>query len=171
MNEQYDNTFDATFPTDVSPQSSVEAKIHAIVKQMSNVNYVFENWTTANVKADKIDYPAVINVLPVSGSINLNKNKLRDYPNCIIAFVDKTDLDFDGTENESIVDKCKALAMEFILTANASGLFEQIDGDIPYSVIYDQLDVNVTGVSIELQLKETQGTVLCYGKPIKDYFK
>lgn len=157
--------------SELTPQSSVEAKIRAIVEKMGNVSYVFEDWTTANVKADSIDYPAVINVLPVSGNINLNKNKLRDYPNCLIAFVDKTDLDFDGSENDTIVDKCKALAMEFILTANASGLFEQIDGDVPYSVIYDQLDVNVTGVSIELQLKEAQGTVLCYGKPIKDYFK
>ena len=154
----------------ITPASSVERKIASVVETMGNLTYVFDNWHTANFRLDKESLPAVINVLPVSGVMNVTDRKLRDVPNCMLAFVDKADFDFDGKDNDEILERCKNLAMEFILTANASGLFEPISGDVRYSVLYDKLDVNVTGVVIELQLREKQGITLCYGKPIKDYF-
>ena len=154
----------------ITPASSVESKIASVVETMGNLTYVFDNWHTANFRLDKESLPAVINVLPVSGVMNVTDRKLRDFPNCMLAFVDKADFDFDGKDNDEILERCKNLAMEFILTANASGLFEPISGDVRYSVLYDKLDVNVTGVVIELQLREKQGITLCYGKPIKDYF-
>ena len=154
----------------ITPASSVERKIASVVETMGNLTYVFDNWHTANFQLDKESLPAVINVLPVSGVMNVTDRKLRDFPNCMLAFVDKADFDFDGKDNDEILERCKNLAMEFILTANASGLFEPISGDVRYSVLYDKLDVNVTGVVIELQLREKQGITLCYGKPIKDYF-
>lgn len=146
--------------------TTVESKIKSIVEQMEGVTYIFENWATANVKLDSIAMPAVLNVLPASGHFNLGKTQLKDFPFCMIAFIDKTDLDFDGTENDGIIERCKNLAKEFILRLNASDLFEHIDEDIPYSVIYDKLDVNVTGVVIEAQLKEIKGLVICPGKDI-----
>lgn len=154
----------------ITPASSVERKIASVIEKMGNLTYVFDNWHTANFRLDKESLPAVINVLPVSGVMNVTDRKLRDFPNCMLAFVDKADFDFDGKDNDEILERCKNLAMEFILTANASGLFEPISGDVRYSVLYDKLDVNVTGVVIELQLREKQGITLCYGKPIKDYF-
>lgn len=154
----------------ITPASSVERKIASVVETMGNLTYVFDNWHTANFRLDKESLPAVINVLPVSGVMNVTDRKLRDFPNCMLAFVDKADFDFDGKDNDEILERCKNLAIEFILTANASGLFEPISGDVRYSVLYDKLDVNVTGVVIELQLREKQGITLCYGKSIKDYF-
>ena len=154
----------------ITPASSVERKIASVIEKMGNLTYVFDNWHTANFRLDKESLPAVINVLPVSGVMNVTDRRLRDFPNCMLAFVDKADFDFDGKDNDEILERCKNLAMEFILTANASGLFEPISGDVRYSVLYDKLDVNVTGVVIELQLREKQGITLCYGKPIKDYF-
>lgn len=154
----------------ITPASSVESKIAKVVEVMGNLTYIFDNWHTANFKLDKMKLPAVINVLPVSGVLNVTDRKLRDFPNCMLAFVDKTDFDFDGKENDKILERCKNFAMEFVLTANESGLFEPIVGDVRYSVLYDKFDVNVTGVVIELQLMEKQGINLCYGKPIKDYF-
>lgn len=154
----------------ITQASSVERKIASVIEKMGNLTYVFDNWHTANFRLDRESLPAVINVLPVSGVMNVTDRKLRDFPNCMLAFVDKADFDFDGKDNDEILERCKNLAMEFILTANASGLFEPISGDVRYSVLYDKLDVNVTGVVIELQLREKQGITLCYGKPIKDYF-
>lgn len=145
---------------------TVESKIKSIVEQMEGVTYIFENWATANERLDNIAMPAVLNVLPASGHFNLGKTQLKDYPFCMIAFIDKSDLDFDGTENDGIIERCKNLAKEFLLRLNASDLFEHVDEDIPYSVIYDKLDVNVTGIVIEAQLKETRGLVICPGKDI-----
>ena len=148
--------------------TTVEQKIKSVVDKMEGLTYVFDNWQTANLRLDKLPFPAVVNVLPVSGRFNMGKNQLRDYPNMLIAFLDKTDFDFDGEDNDLIVEKCKNLAREFILRANESRLFEYIEGDIYYSVVYDKLDVNVTGVVIELTPKEINGNGLCYGKDIKE---
>ncbi|UVX35849.1 MAG: hypothetical protein [Bacteriophage sp.] len=148
--------------------TTVEQKIKSIVDKMDGLTYVFDNWQTANLRLDKLPFPAVVNVLPVSGRFNMGKNQLKDYPNMLIAFLDKTDFDFDGEDNDLIVEKCKNLAREFILRANESRLFEYIEGDIYYSVVYDKLDVNVTGVVIELTPKEINGIGLCYGKDIKE---
>ena len=146
--------------------TTVESKIKSIVEQMEGVTYIFENWATANVRLDSGVMPAILNVLPVSGHFNLGKMHLKDFPNCMLAFLDKADLDFDGAENDAIIERCKEFAKEFILRLNASGLFEQVEGDIPYSIVYDKLDVNVTGIVIEMQLKEAKGLVLCPGKDI-----
>lgn len=148
--------------------TTVEQKIKSVVDKMEGLTYVFDNWQTANLRLDKLPFPAVVNVLPVSGRFNMGKNQLKDYPNMLIAFLDKTDFDFDGENNDLIVEKCKNLAREFILRANESRLFEYIEGDIYYSVVYDKLDVNVTGVVIELTPKEINGIGLCYGKDIKE---
>lgn len=146
---------------------SVEEKVKKIVEQMG-VTYLFENWQTANVKLDKMQLPAVMYVLPASGSLNVGKMQMKDFPNCMIAFMDKTKLDFDGSENDAIIERCKSLAKEFILSVNRSGMFETVEGDIPYSVFYDKLNVNVTGIVIQIPLKETRGLVTCSTKSVKE---
>jgi len=147
---------------------TVERKIKSVIEKMQDVTYIFDNWQTANKKLDSASLPAVLNVLPVSGTFNLSRTMLKDFPNCMLAFMDKTSFDFDGTDNDVIIERCKDRAKEFILLLNESELFEPVSGDIPYSIFYDKLDVNVTGIVIELKLKETKGIVLCSGKPIKD---
>lgn len=147
---------------------TVEEKIKSVVDKMKGVTYIFENWQAANVRLDKESLPAVLNVLPVSGVFNLGMTQLKDYPNCMLAFMDKTRFDFDGTENDKIVEKCKNMAKEFVLNLNRSGLFKPVSGDIPYSVFYDKLDVNVTGIVIELRLEEVKGIVLCPTKSVEE---
>ena len=151
--------------------TTVEQMIKSIVDKMGGLTYVFDNWQTANLKLDKLPFPAVVNVLPISGRFYLDKNQMKDFPNCLIAFMDKMDFDFDGTEADQKVELCKSYAKEFILRLNESGLFEYIEGDIYYSTMYDGLDVNVAIVTIELQLKEKKGLFLCYGKAIGEMFK
>lgn len=79
----------------------------------------------------------------------------------MIAFADKAMFDFDGVENDAIIERCKEYAESFILELNKSGLFEWVSDEVPYSVFYDKLDVNVTGIVIELKLKEVQGVPMC----------
>jgi hypothetical protein len=107
-------------------------------------------------------------VLPASGSLNVGLMQLKDYPNCMIAFMDKTKHDFSGEENDSVIEGCKSLAKEFILRVNRSGVFEPVQGDIQYSVFYDKLDVNVTGIVIQVPLKEIKGLVMCPTKTVKE---
>jgi hypothetical protein len=149
---------------------TVEEKIRSIAEQIKGVNYIFDSWQNANIRLDEEQFPVIVNVLPASGTLKLGKQQLKDFQNCMIAFLDKTDFDFDSLENNAIVERCKNIAKEFILRVNESDLFEDIEEEIFYSVIYDKLDANVTGIMIELELRETKGLVVCYGKPIDRYF-
>ena len=60
--------------------TTVEQKIKSIVDKIEGLTYVFDNWQTANLRLDKLPFPAVVNVLPVSGRFNLDKNKSKRLP-------------------------------------------------------------------------------------------
>lgn len=139
----------------------IEMGIREIVSKMDGVTYIYENWQTANVILDKIQLPAVVNVLPASGSFTIGNLKMYEGQNNMIAFLDKTELDFDGTENEDVIDKCKERARDFIIRVNRSNFFKPISGKVPYSVIYDRTDANLTGIMLELELEEKTGFVMC----------
>lgn len=146
---------------------TVAEKVRAIAKKMNGIGYLFENWHTANVRIDSKMLPVMLNVLPVTGTIRVD-SQLRDYPNCLFAFMDKVELDANGDDANSVVERCKAYAEEFILRLNQSGMFEPISGEVRYSVFYDRLDVNVAGVTIEVTLRERSGIVLCPGKSVEN---
>lgn len=139
---------------------TIEQKIKSVIDGMG-VLYLFENWATANVELDRSAFPVVLNVLPVSGKFSVGKTQLKDCPNCMFAFLDEIDLDVSGVENDAVIERMKILAKEFIKEMNKSGLFEYLEGDFPYSVVYDKLDVNVTGIVVEMQVKECSGFSLC----------
>lgn len=142
-------------------KQSVERKIASVAAKIEGVTYLYDNWATANIRLDHLELPAIINLLPVSGRFNISRTTLRDCPDCMIAFADKTRFDFDGVENDEVIERCKDLAVRFIRELNKSGLFEWISTDVPYSVFYDKLDVNITGIVVELNLKEVKGVPMC----------
>ena len=141
--------------------TSVERKIASVAEKLEGVTELFDNWATANVRLDKLPLPASINLLPISGKFVISRTQLRDSPNCMIAFADKAKFDFDGVENDEVIERCKGYAVQFIRELNRSELFEWVSDEVPYSVFYDKLDVNVTGIVIELKLKEVQGAPMC----------
>lgn len=141
---------------------TVEGKIRAIVASLEqDVVYKFCNWAQANVELDGVTSPTIVYVLPPSGILNFRRNQVKDKPNTQIAFVCSTEFDFQGTENDGIIEAMKRLAIRFIKKFNESGLFEPIEGDVPYQVLYDHLDQNVTGIILNLILNEEQGVSIC----------
>lgn len=133
--------------------TSVERKIASVAEKLEGVTYLFDNWATANVRLDKMPLPAIINLLPISGKFVISRTQLRDSPNCMIAFADKTKFDFDGVENEEVIERCKGYAVQFIRELNRSELFEWVSDEVPYSVFYDKLDVNVTGIVNRIEIE------------------
>lgn len=141
---------------------TVEGKVQAIVKSMGeDVEYQFMNWAQANVRLDKVSRPTIVYVLPPSGNLTFSWKDVKDSPNSQIAFVCNTKFDFDGQENDGIIEAMKRLCIRFIRKLNDSGLFSPIDGAIQYRVLYDYLDANVTGIVIEPTLVEINGISLC----------
>lgn len=138
---------------------TIEDKVREIAsEQFSEFSYVFEDWYTADKVVEKTALPAIIFILPVSGILQYGQHgRIRDAENCAIAFVDKVDKEADGRDNETVYNAMKTAARAFINALNASGFFNPIDGDVPYNVIYEQLSSIVTGVVLQLQLKELVG--------------
>ena len=107
---------------------------------------------------------------PPSGKLDFSWNRVKDAPNAQIAFVVPTDFDFDSEDNEDLIEQMKRLCIKFVLAVNESGMFELIEGDLPYRVLYDHLNQNVTGIVIEPQLKETDGIWICADPEIRQKF-
>lgn len=140
----------------------VKDKVKEIVDGMGRLNFIYDDWARANVRLDREKLPAFVFILPTSGSMHYKNNNFRDAPYCLFAFLDIADgdnreFDFDGSENEKTVERMKAEARRFVVALQKSGKFEPISETINYSVVYDELDVNLTGVTIEMQLKEIEG--------------
>lgn len=147
----------------------VEAKVRAVVKSMGDdVKYLFMNWSQTNVAMDDIDMPTIVYVLPPSGKLDFGYARVKDYPETQIGFLCPTDFDFDGTENDNIIEQMKRLAIRFIKALNASEMFELIEGKQPYQVVYDKLDQNVTGIVLTLPLEEVEGVRICEDESRED---
>lgn len=141
---------------------TVEGKIRTVVRSLgSDVDYQFCNWAQANVALDRVSKPTIVYILPPSGTLELKWNKVKDKPHTQIAFVCTTDFDFDGTENDGIIEAMKRLCIRFIRAFNDSKLFAPIEGDVGYQVLYDHLDQNVTGIVLTLTIVETSGVSIC----------
>lgn len=138
---------------------TIEDKVREIVGEyFSGFSFVFEDWNTADTKLDKVELPAIIMVLPVSGVLQFGQHgRIKDAENTIVAFVDKVPKEADGRDNETVYNEMKVAARAFVRRLNESGYFNYIQGDVPYNTIIEQLSSIVTGVALQLQLKELVG--------------
>lgn len=136
---------------------TIQERIQAIAKEM-DIAYIYHNWTSVNQMADTAQLPVMINVLPVSGQFQVDGFRLTESANCLVAFLDKTDYDFDAEENDTIVERMKGYAKRFLLAVNATEGLEPLDlSTVDYQIVYDKLDVNLTGVMLDLRIKESEG--------------
>lgn len=136
---------------------SVQQRIKSIAECFTGCDYLFANWAQLNVELDDITKPTICYILPPSGTItpSLSATSFIDKPQTQIAFLCPTEFDFDGEENDELVEMMKLLACMFIRCLNESGLFDMIDGEeIVYQIPYDTLDDNLTGVIINLPIEE-----------------
>lgn len=154
-----------------SDMTRVEEKIRMVVEHMGNLTYVFENLQGANLRLDSAELPAFVNVIPLTGSIRVTPTQIRNYPKCSFWFVDKVNLDADGEDIQDVVNRCMDYAYEFILTLNESKFFEPVENmEVDFQVVTSDMDANVAGIVMEIQLRERNGLILCLDKKPKDYF-
>lgn len=141
---------------------TVELKVRSIAERtLPSMAYLFADYSQANVALDKIDRPTVLYLLPPSGALGVRRDIIRDKPQTQIWFLCPSDFDFDGNDNDCRIEAMKRAALRFLAGVNDSGLFEPIEGDVPYQVAYDTFDDNLTGICINPVLEEIDGVPLC----------
>lgn len=65
----------------IKKYGTVEAKVRSVVESMGeDVEYLFMNWSQANVAIDAISKPSVVYVLPPSGKLDFDYARVKDYP-------------------------------------------------------------------------------------------
>ena len=139
----------------VTTNDRVRQRIKAVAARMG-LRYIFSSMHEANVIVGEGDFPVLIDVLPTSGSVNIQQGLFKDAPNHLLFFCDKTELDYNAEREQPTIARMKQLAFEFIAEANRSGYFEVIT-NASYEVMYDRMDVAVSGIALTLTLQDAVG--------------
>ena len=71
-------------------------------------------------------------------------------------------LDFTGEQAQTIAERLKGIAADFVERMNRSGYFEQIEGRVPYQISFDRLDANLCIFTITPEVVETPGVCIDY---------
>lgn len=121
-------------------------------EQFANMSYVFEDWYGADAALSRTTLPAIIAILPISGTVHFQNGRVYDTVDIAIAFVDKVARDADGEDNASVYNRMKAVGVDFIKALNDSGNFLMMEDTLNYQVLCEQLSDIVTGVMFTLRL-------------------
>lgn len=151
-------------------------KLKQIVDSVGGLAFLYDDWNRVDKRADMLYrsgevvpgedkqaegvLPACFVILPAAGQFDTRAANFRDAPELQVCFCIDADKDFDGLQNESLIEQMKEYARRFICAYNNSGLFEPLPEIIQYRPLYDILQANLTGIYLNIQAFELQGE--CY---------
>ena len=104
--------------------------------------------------------PIAFAYLLKGGEVDVQRNQLREGVNLAVFFCKKTEFDFNSDENERLIDDCKRLAFGWISLMRKSGYLEAI-GSITTERVYDTTTDILTGIAVNVTLRELQGYSEC----------
>lgn len=138
------------------------ATIRETLKQLAGetlpqYTYLFEDWDTADTKLEKLSYPAIVAVIPASGTTEIRNGKVYDTVNVAVAFLDTVPKGAEGEDNGGCIDRMKMAGAKMIRAINKSHQFEPLEGQQYYETIIERLSTIVSGVMYSLQLTQSIG--------------
>ena len=104
--------------------------------------------------------PIAFAYLLKGGEVDVQRNMLREGVNLAVFFCKKTEFDFNSEENERLIDDCKRLAFGWLSLMRKSGYFETV-GSITTERVYDTTTDILTGIAVNVTLRELQGYSEC----------
>ena len=104
--------------------------------------------------------PIAFAYLLKGGEVDVQRNQLREGVNLAVFFCQKTEFDFNSYENEQLIDDCKRLAFGWLSLMRKSGYFETV-GSITTERVYDTTTDILTGIAVNVTLRELQGYSEC----------
>ena len=104
--------------------------------------------------------PIAFAYLLKGGEVDVQRNQLREGINLAVFFCKKTEFDFNSEENERLIDDCKRLAFGWLSLLRKSGYLETV-GSITTERVYDTTTDILTGIAVNVTLRELQGYGEC----------
>lgn len=115
----------------------------------------------ANVENDFSDTPTAVAFCLTDWQVT--QGVVREIADVAVGFLTtQPNLDFDGLHNEQRVDEMKDIALDFIARVKSRGIFVFEDDPIKMRSVYDTNDANLTGVFVEVKMRELAGKCLNY---------
>lgn len=155
----------------MSYHSTIRQSVQIITEGLG-LSFLCETWSRANAVLDKFQrqpdgqvtsedasLPCALFIQPTQGTMRISPrfDTITDAPKCALAFLQAMPLDFTGEQVEAITQELQAYAAQFIANANASGMFERIEGDVSYDIAFDKTDANLLVFTIYPVLREAEG--------------
>lgn len=138
------------------------------LKDEGRLEAVVYQWPAkANVELDTTAHPVAVLFLIRDGSITLVNGLWRETAEVNVSFLDhQEELDFDGAENDVLLDGMAAVAVEMVSRIVSDGRLE-IEGDeVGVHGVYDYDDKNTTGVNLQFRVRERGGHCLLPTEPV-----
>jgi hypothetical protein len=137
--------------------NTIEKTVKEIAtEQFDGFSYVFDTWDKADTRLERLEFPAIVCIMPVSGTTTIRNGKVIDTENIALAFLDIAPRGADGEDNEEVYTRMKEQGARFIAAINASRKFEPIE-QAYYDVICERMSSIVSGIMYQLQIKQTIG--------------
>lgn len=135
---------------------SIEQIIREAAAKMQGYTYIYETWEGADTKLEKMTFPAIVCVMPTSGTTTIRNGRIYDTENVALAFLDSVPRNAEGEDNGEVINAMKVAGSKFFDLLNKSGELEPLSS-IPYEVVCEQLSTIVSGVIFQPAVSQKIG--------------
>lgn len=135
---------------------SIEQIIRETAAKMQGYTYIYETWEDADTKLEKMTFPAIVCVMPTSGTTTIRNGRIYDTENVALAFLDSVPRNAEGEDNGEVINAMKVAGAKFFDLLNKSGELEPLSS-IPYEVVCEQLSTIVSGVIFQPAVSQKIG--------------
>lgn len=138
---------------------TIESVLKEVAKKvLPSFTWVFDSWLDADSQLDRIkSFPAIVVILPVSGTTEIRNGKVYDKENIAVAFINLAKRDSDGEESAAVYNEMKVAGASFINALIKSRAFEGLQGENQYQTIYEKGSAVFTGIMYSLTIKQALG--------------
>lgn len=136
-------------------------KIKLSVEQATGLPFIYDTPQTLNVRLDNMKLPCAMMQVVESGAVADENGLIRERLTAMVLFADRTDLDFDGIQNEAEhLDAMKKQAFRWLLALRRSDKLILVDTGST-ARYYASDDAILTAFGVTVTIEEVEG--VCYG--------
>lgn len=139
---------------------NVIEKIKQSVEAATGLPMYYDTPETLNLRLDSMRLPCAMLFVVKSGAVEDSNGVLRERLTINMLFCDSSDLDFDGLDNERILDGLKRKAFRWIRSLMVSGDFNLVSQN-GTGRLYATDDAIVTAFSVGVTIDEIAGVGPC----------
>ena len=136
-------------------------KIKQSVEDATGLQFLYDTPETLNTRLDNMPLPCAMMQIVESGAVVDENGLIREQLTVMVLFTDKTELDFDGVQNErEHLDAMKRKAFRWLLALRRSDALRLTETGTT-ARYYATEDAIVTAYGVTVTIEDTEG--VCYG--------